>query len=109
MSINASDEELLLHIGLANKALPLTPINIKKYRAWLNRLILVNKQTGSFPHVPLIKQIEERWDRLFYILPEYSYRGLLTYIRLSKGLSINRMIYLLKYIINKHLVKKGDS
>lgn len=107
MAIDATEEELRLHIGLANKALPITSQNVRKYKAWLDRLINVNKETKSFPHEALLKQIEERWDRLFFILPEYNYRSVITYIRLSKGLSLGRATYLFKYVINKHVFRKG--
>ncbi len=108
IGIDATEEELLLHIGLANKGLPITPLNVRKYKAWLDRMIAVNRQTKSFPHVALLKQIDERWNRLFYILPEYSYSSVLTYIRLSRGISFSGMIYLFKYIINKHVLRRGN-
>ncbi len=108
IEIDATDDELLLHIGIENKAMKLNSSNIRKYKEWLNRLIEANKRMNKFPQKALIKQVEERWNRLLYYLPEYSYKSVFAYIMLSKGLNYAQLVYLLKHTINKCVVRKGN-
>ena len=61
----------------------------------------VDFQVDSTEKTSFIKVTEIRWTNLFFILPEYSYKSVWTYIKISKGLSGNQFMYLLKYSINK--------
>ncbi len=106
LKIEPSDDELLLHIGFGKGRLSPTVVNIVKYRKWLDKLIEKNNELNYFEKISFVKVAENRWTNLFFILPEYSYKSVWTYIKLSKGLSGKQFSYLLKYTINKYILMR---
>ncbi len=101
-----TDEELLLHIVLNQKISKPDPEKVKKVRTWLNKLLETNKKNHYFPHQALVKQANLRWQRMFYTLPETSYKSVFTYIRLSGGIKPKQLYYLITFTMNKILGRK---
>jgi len=109
LKIDASDEELLMHIGFGYKNILPTNANLIKYKKWLNKLIQSNKNINVFPQKELVKTIELRWSSLFYTLPEYGLETALNYFVISRKLTFSQISYLFKYTVNKCIGRKQIS
>ncbi len=104
--INFTEEELEMHIALANNKRFPKEINVAKYRKWFDKIISHNKQTNYFEQAALLRQVENRWEKLFFILSEKEIKKVFTYFRISKGVKSTQMIYLLKIITNKYILRR---
>ncbi|MFL5763723.1 MAG: glycosyltransferase family 2 protein [Bacteroidia bacterium] len=108
IGIQPTDEELLFHIGFGGEHLKPSREIVKKYRAWLDKLVEANRRTQSFPHEALKKEIEKRWNRLFYFLPDSSFGSIPVYARLSGGLTWAQIVYMSKFTVSKFVFRKGQ-
>ena len=104
--IDPTEEELLLHISLNYKIKEDITDKVTKTRVWLDKLIALNLKNNYFPHAALLKQIDTRWNQLFFTLPAKSNKSVFTFIKLNKGISFIQWSYLGKFMVNKMLGRK---
>ncbi len=109
LNIDATDDELLMHIGFGYKNILPTNANLIKYKKWLNKLIQSNKSMNVFPQEELLRIIELRWITLFYTLPEYGLKAALNYFVISRKLTFAQISYLFKYTVNKCIGRKQPT
>ena len=101
LGINPTNEELFYHIAHRYGNASTGSFDVIKYRNWLNKLVYANMKNRIFPSDAFQGIIENQWNRLFFIISDYHYKGLFTYIKLNKGISYRQLLYLIKYIIKK--------
>jgi glycosyltransferase involved in cell wall biosynthesis len=106
LNIEATDEELLMHIGFGYKNISPTRSNLINYKKWLDKLVQSNKITNAFPQHELVKSIEARWNKLFYIMPDYGFENIWNYLKISRKITLAQLSYLLKHTINKYVLRK---
>ena len=104
--IKFNEEELMMHIALGYQKLLPDAIDVRKYKLWFDKIIKTNKENNYFNHEALVKQVNWRWDKLFFMLSERKFKGVTTYFKISKKIKLSQLIYLLKFGVNKYVLRK---
>jgi glycosyltransferase involved in cell wall biosynthesis len=73
---------------------------VRALRAWLDHLLMVNKERGLFPEPAFTRRIQRSWNTLYHYLPRYGAAPALEHMRLSRAWPMDRLSYLLKYRVN---------
>jgi hypothetical protein len=92
---------LMLHINFKNIVLSKTVKDIDSFKQYLSEIMKNNQQQKIYDQGGLEKIVNQKWDNLFYYLPEHSYKMVFRYIKITNGLNINQLLYLVKFTINK--------
>jgi len=103
--IRVSEAEVRLHIMLQGLFKgPVSKEDVRALRAWIDRLITLNRSQDLFPADVLELSLEERWDRLFHTFADRGWATGMAHMSCSRSFPISRMYYLLKV----HLRSSGD-
>ena len=104
LGIDFSEEELLLHRFIAlDFFLPPTAENVQKARKWLVRLISYNHEHKIYPPHAFEKICEQKWNALFYHLPEYGKEVAHAFIRQSPNFSFSQRYYFFRYRMKQYV------
>ena len=90
-----TDEELEVHLYTVRFfAHPPTAQHIKRYRAWLDRLTVLNRERGTFDGTAFQRRLDRMWEEVFFNLPHYGMGPTLAHIRSSGSVSGGKLYYL---------------
>jgi glycosyltransferase involved in cell wall biosynthesis len=104
MAIPFTEEELDLHLlGLRIFKLEPDRQNIRRLRAWYDRLLELNAERGFAPQGAFEQRVEQLWSGLFHLLPQYGTAVALEHLRSTGQWPLDRLVYLLKYRVNARL------
>jgi glycosyltransferase involved in cell wall biosynthesis len=105
-----TEDELLLHFGFSKNTLLPNYTNLKKYKNWLNKIKNYNLIHKKINTSELELLLQNKWDRLFYVLLNNNAVNIFSYIIISRKLSARHFTYFLKLSIKKqlHLFKRNS-
>jgi glycosyltransferase involved in cell wall biosynthesis len=105
LEIDLTKEDFLFHNAFdTDQAMPIK-IKIISYRQWLDKLILKNDVKRVFPVNALRKQIEVKWNRVFYEVADLGINEVVIFWKISKKIKSSEIIYLIKLYARKILRK----
>lgn len=97
LDIPVTDEEMSLHLMLGNMhTVPPTSDRVRALARWMNKLKMMNRDKGLFPIALFERDLDERWDRLFFPLANRAPGSAWTYTRMTGAWSAARVRYLLQ-------------
>jgi glycosyltransferase involved in cell wall biosynthesis len=101
MGITATDKQLLLHVSMVYPQLVNAEFESRDYKDWLKTLINANDRARIFPAAAFKRELQKKWDHLFYAMHEKGNSSLLSYAFAAGGLSSAQVLYLMKFSFNK--------
>lgn len=90
-----TEEELEVHLYTVQFfAQPPTAQHIKRYRAWLDRLAVLNRERGTFDTAAFQRILDRKWEEVFFHLPRFGMAPTFAHIRAGHSLSGGKLYYL---------------
>ncbi|MCW3082664.1 MAG: epsE 1 [Bacteroidetes bacterium] len=77
--------------------------NIKKYKTYLDKLIAANERSNIYDPEQFKVAVNRVWEQFFYFLTSMKNKYVFRYWRVSGGLNVQQMIYLLKFRIRSNV------
>lgn len=74
-------------------------VNLKKTYKWSLKLLQINKEKMYFDQNILKKDVEKRWNRLFYLILDHNKNLFYYYFLYSKKINFKKLIYWIKLAI----------
>lgn len=95
--LNPSPGEIDAHLAASMSfTRPPDTAMVNEVHRWLERLRTFNLTAAIAPREALEIRLQKAWDEFFHRLPEHSLRAAWVHMRLSRSLSLERLIYALK-------------
>jgi glycosyltransferase involved in cell wall biosynthesis len=85
---------------------PATATTVVEFREWLDELKAFNEKRKFFHQEKFNRILEEKWDRVFYHLPEFGKEAVKAHFAHSKVKNKQHHTYYTKYRINKMIGRK---
>ncbi len=101
-----TEEELEMHISTQYNTKTTDSVDVKAYRKWMDKIVQVNEANGYFPKEALKRQVDKRWTRFFYLLPDRGFKIVISYFYYSGNIKWNQFLYWIKYLVNKNILRK---
>lgn len=98
LGIEPSEKNIETHLDFFIH--PTLSYKIIEYRRWIDFLISQNKTRNIYPQKALENLLEHRWEIFFFKIAPMRIWKNIEYIRASKKIRLNQLIYLLKLKIN---------
>jgi len=80
-----------------------TADDVRSLRAWIDRMLAENGRRGLFPEGPFRKEIERRWERLYFHLAPRWPAAALAHVRLMGAWTPGNLAYLAKTTLRRWL------
>lgn len=97
--LSATDLDLHLYTARYFKHLPPTPIRVKAYRSWLQRISAHNRKAGSFDQAILDDRLARAWSMLLHHMPDHGWKSTWAYWRLAPTFAPGNIRYLLSALL----------
>lgn len=108
LGIDLTAREIKLHLQLMGQLPPGTSLqNIREVGSWKKLLIRKNSIKRLYNKSSFKKIVNQKWNRLFYVLADRSFKLALAHTVISQQLNINHCIYYCKTLIRK--LKTGTN
>ncbi len=107
LGLEDTNDQVMHHLACSMYMPEKTADQVRGVHALLLQLEQINRTLGRSPQGAFAKEKKRIWDRLFFLLERADRKTLWTYIHLNGGLSLQRVLYLLKVRLAPFL--KGGS
>ena len=69
--------------------------HVRRYRAWLDRLVHLNNERGTFDRDAFQRRLDRIWDELYFPLPQYGWDPTWAYWKVGGKVSARELYYLI--------------
>lgn len=110
LGLPLSDEDVIHHLmALRSFKVPPDAARVRSMRAWLDRMSAMNRERGLFPPWAFDERLEVCWGNLFFALIPYGSGLALRQWLMGPQRPVGRLLYLVKYHVNRLLARGPRS